>query len=91
MNDEVRIIDRISAVESSLKSLNKRVDNIEKLTKSVYELTASIKSMQKDILEMSERLHIIEDKPAKRWDLVISTLVTAMVSGIVGFLLKGMM
>ena len=56
------------------------------LTKSVYELATSVKAMQKDLTEITERIRTVEETPKRRWDLVVS----ALISGIVGFLLKGM-
>ncbi len=84
--NENDIILMLGELESSTKSAHKRIDSIEVLTKSVYELATSVKAMQKDLTEITERIRTVEETPKRRWDLVVS----ALISGIVGFLLKGM-
>lgn len=80
--------EKIAHMEESLKSAHKRIDGIDKLTESVYELASSIKTMQGDITRMSGRLKIIEDKPAKRWDLVLTTALTTIVGLVIGYLFR---
>ena len=80
------LTDKVAHLDESLKAAHKRIDSIETLTKSVYELASSIKNMQRDIGNMSDRLKTIEDKPAKRWDLIISSVITALVGLAVGYL-----
>lgn len=81
---KIDAVDKIAHIEESLKSAHKRIDSIETLTKSVYELASSIKTMQHDITDMSGRLKTIEDKPAKRWDLVVTTLITTLLGIAIG-------
>lgn len=80
--------EKIAHMEESLKSAHKRIDGIDKLTESVYELASSIKTMQRDITNMSGRLRTIEDKPAKRWDLVLTTALTTIVGLVIGYLFR---
>lgn len=84
--NENDIILMLGELESSTKSAHKRIDSIEILTRSVYELATSVKAMQKDLCEITERIRSVEETPKKRWDIVIS----ALISGIVGFAVKGM-
>ena len=82
-------VDKIAHIEESLKSAHKRIDSIDSLTKSVYELASSIKTMQHDISDMSGRIRIIEEKPAKRWDIFVTAIISAVGSFVVGYFLKG--
>ncbi len=82
------LTDKVAHIEESVKSAHKRIDAMESLTKSVYELAASIKAMQHDITDMSGRLRTMEEKPGKRWDLVIASLITGVVGALIGFLLR---
>ena len=81
---------RISAVEQSIKSAHHRINDIEKLVESVHTIANGIKHMREDLNDVKERVDIIEEKPAKRWDLVVTTVVTALVSGFVGYLLSSL-
>lgn len=80
--------EKMAHIEESLKSAHKRIDGIEALTKSVYEIASSIKTMQHDITDMSGRIKTIEEKPAKRWDLVITTAITTIVGIVIGYLFR---
>ena len=88
---KISATDKLAHIEESLKSAHKRIDGIQELTKSVYELASSIKTMQHDITDMSGRIKTIEEKPAKRWDLVVTTIITALCSGVVGYFLSTIM
>nr|DAH37281.1 MAG TPA: Hemolysin [Caudoviricetes sp.]DAZ34685.1 MAG TPA: hemolysin [Caudoviricetes sp.] len=81
---------RISAVEQSIKSAHHRINDIEKLVESVHTIANEIKHMREDLNDVKERVDIIEEKPAKRWDLVVTTVVTALVSGLFGMLLSNL-
>lgn len=85
---KINAVDKIAHIEESLKSAHKRIDSIETLTNSVYELASSIKMMQHDITDMSGRIKTIEEKPAKRWDLVVTTAITTIVGIIVGYFFR---
>lgn len=79
---------KIAHIEESCKSAHKRIDEMTALTKSVYELASSIKTMQHDITDMSGRIKTIEEKPAKRWDLIVTSAITTIVGIVIGYLFK---
>ena len=68
----------------------KTINDIEKLVESVHTIANEIKHMREDLNDVKERVDIIEEKPAKRWDLVVTTVVTALVSGLFGMLLSNL-
>jgi len=79
---------RITTVEQSAKSAHKRLDDIAKLTESVHILATETKMMREDLSEVKDRVDVIEKKPGKRWDLITTAAMSAMVSGVLGFLLS---
>lgn len=85
---KIEATDKMAHIEESLKSAHKRIDSVEALTKSVYELASSIKTMQHDITDMSGRIKTIEEKPAKRWDLVVTTAITTIVGIVIGYFFR---
>lgn len=84
---KIDLTEKVAHIEESVKSAHKRIDGIDALTRSVYELASSIKTMQHDISDISGRIKTIEEKPAKRWDLVVSTVITTFVGAVIGYFL----
>ena len=91
----IEAMERISALEADnhnahcrLTDLNKKVDNLSDITESVHTLANEVVHMREDINRVDSRLVEIETRPAKRWDLIITTIITALCSGVVGFVLS---
>ena len=79
--NDVMVRERLTAVESSCKSLHKRVDHIEELVESVQRIAIEVQHMREDLNSVSRTVDELEAKPAKRWDLLITALISAAVSG----------
>ena len=73
------------------KSNTKRLDRLEKTTEAVQELATSVKLMAQSLDNMAdeqkrqgERLEKLEQQPADRWNTIIKTMLTAVVSALSG-------
>ena len=86
--DEIQIAERLAALEQDKKAANHRLENLEKLTESVYSLAQSVKSMQEDLKNIMARVAKIEERPVKRWEGVVTAIITAIIGGVVGYFLK---
>ena len=82
--------------EEQIKGLARRMDNLEKLTESVNALAKSVERLtvqqaQTDtqITTLTGEVNEIKEKPGKRWDLVITALITAIISAGITLLIKG--
>ena len=82
--------------EEQIKGLARRMDNLEKLTESVNTLAKSVERLtvqqaQTDtqITTLTGEVNEIKEKPGKRWDLIITALITAAISAGVTLLIKG--
>lgn len=73
---------RLSALEQGLKEVNK-------ITASIERLTANIETMTDEIKRQGVRLDAIEEKPAKRWDAVISAVISGVVGLLIGLMSAG--
>jgi len=87
-------LERLVEIEQRSKSNTKRIDNLEGKVDDIHELTISVKelaletkAMREDLNKIDNRVLAIESKPAKKWDSVVSTIVTIVISAIVGFVL----
>lgn len=86
--DEVRLAERLTAVEQSAKSAHKRLDELHELTTSVAGMVNELKHMREDINRHSDELEALKQKPIKHYDLIVTTVITALTSGAVGYLLS---
>ncbi|MBO6303165.1 MAG: hypothetical protein J6N15_12090 [Ruminiclostridium sp.] len=80
--NDVMIRERITALESAYKSLQRRVGHIEELIESVQKMTVEMQHMREDINRMSEGLSELESKPARRWESVVSAVLGALAGGL---------
>lgn len=79
--DVKEVYERLTALESSQKSLHKRVDHIEELVESVQRMTVEIQHLREDFNHMSDTVDELNQRPAKRWDAVIAAVIGAIAGG----------
>ena len=85
--NEKEIWERLTSVESSVKSAHHRIDNFEKLTQSVSDMVVEVKHMREDLNKMNDELDEVKSRPAKIYDKFIYAAVGAAASGIVSLIL----
>lgn len=78
-----------------IKVLVGRMDNLEKLTESVNALALSLERLtakqsatEAQVKVLAEDVDEIKDKPAKRWELVIGAVISALVGAGIALLIK---
>ncbi|MDY3303096.1 MAG: hypothetical protein SOW78_02290 [Clostridia bacterium] len=92
MDFESEIRERMTAVEQSVKSAHHRLDtqdkligSVQKLTQQVIQLANEVKNMREDINLMATKVDKIEKIPISRYNSIVKTLITAIVSGAAGY------
>ena len=85
---------RLTAVEDRSKSNQHRLDEMEKRQDDLEELTSTVKvlavreeNVETDVKEIKNDVKTLTSKPAQRWEKVVETIVTIVVSALVGFIL----
>lgn len=93
--NEVDIELKLNDHEHEIGSLKHRMSDVEAQTKainnlalSVEKLALSVQYMNDEQKESIKRLEVLESKPAKRWEQVISLIITTIVGAVIGFLLS---
>lgn len=89
--NEAAIRERLTAVESSVKSAHHRIDNIEELTQSVKSLAVETKYLKEYISDVKEKIDVIAGRPSQILTVIITALITATVSGFVGFAITNLL
>lgn len=72
-----------------LNDLEATVKEISRLTVSVEKLAVSMSTMADELKRQGERLTAIEEKPAKRWDAVVSGIISGVIGILIGLMSAG--
>ena len=72
-----------------LAALERAVQEIGRLTVSIEKMAGSRGDMAEEQKKQGERLDEIEKKPAKRWDVVITGAISAIVGALMAAMLAG--
>lgn len=84
----------IKRLEAEDRRQNSRIDGLEEdikqtgaLAASVERLAANMESMLKEQEKQGKRLETLEKRDGEKWRKVMETVITVVVSGVVGFAL----
>lgn len=97
-----KMIERVTTLERDLKTafkkLNEHDDAIREIRsdqKILHEMNANIAVLAKSQEYQGKKIDAIEadikdlkERPVKRWDALISVIITAIASGLIGFILS---
>lgn len=70
-----------------LSKLERTVEEITKLTISVEKMAISMENMTTELRSQGERLTDIESKPGEKWEKLSWVVITALATGILGYIL----
>lgn len=95
-NEDVAV--KLAEHHKEIGSLKHRVEELEEqnttlhsLALSVKELAVNMQNMIKEQERHSKAIEALEEKPAKRWDTVATVIITALVSGVITFILSNVL
>lgn len=97
--DELANEQRLTKVEESVKSAHLRINNIESMQREIRDLALSVNSLActiehvsdnvshvaGDVKGVCQRVSDIEAKPARRLDQIITIILSALITGALGF------
>ena len=72
-----------------LQSLETNYAIVNQLSIHMERLASNMESMAKELARQGTKLNDLEMKPAKRWDLIITSIITGIVGALLGMMLKG--
>lgn len=82
------IWERIAFVESSAKSAHHRMDRIEHIADAIHSLASEMREMRSDFSNVLKRVETIEKRPAKRYETIVNSVITAVAGGIAGYMIS---
>ena len=87
---------KLAEHEMELKHHSDRLDTLEKNNEILQDMATSLAVMSRDqktltdkVDSVIEKVDVLEQKPSKRWDTLITALITGLVGLALGVLLKG--
>lgn len=87
---EKRVEEENTRQNHRIAELEGAVKQIAELVSSVKVLAANMENMAKEQAKQGERLEEIEKKPAKRWDVVITGALSAIVGALMAAMMTGL-
>ena len=92
---------KLAEVEHRGKSNTRRIEKLELQTEAIQSLalsveimvkeqshqTEAIKRIEKNVEKLDNKVDVLEQKPAKRWDTVVEKIILALVGAVVGYFL----
>ena len=82
-----RVDQRCKSNTHRLDEMEKRQDNLDKLVTSVEVLATKQQAMETDVKEIKIDVKALTDKPGKRWEQLVSTVLSIIVGAVLGVLL----
>ena len=85
---------RLTEVEERAKSnshrigeLEKRQDNLDELVGTVKVLAVRERQMEIDVKEIKSDVKALASKPAQRWELLVTQIITLLAAAVIGFII----
>ena len=78
---------RIKGMEHRVKDLETEVHDLRALTEAVAVTNANVKQLSNQFDELHQDVKEIKEKPADRWEKVITAIITGVVGALVGAVL----
>lgn len=86
--------EKLAKVEALAKSnqhrideMEKRQDNLDNLVATVAVLAEKESNVENDVKEIKNDVKTLTNKPAKRWETLVSQAISIIVAAIIGFFL----
>ena len=93
--DQAQMIEKLIQQGEQLKTLFKRMDDLEKLTDSVNKLAISMERLtekqtatERRVEGLGTEVDELRQKPAKRWETVVTAIISALVGAGIALLIK---
>lgn len=93
--NEIEITKELTNHDENIESLKRRMDKVEEQSKAINNLAMSVKELAINMNTMNEkqeeqgkRLAELEAKPARRWEQIVSLIITTLVGALLGYLLS---
>lgn len=77
---------RLTQVETKVDEIERRQDNLDELIGTVKVLADREERVEDDVKEIKADVKELAGKPAKRWDSLVTQIITLFVAAIAGYI-----
>ena len=81
--EQIRQGEQIKTLFAQQQELKKLTDSVYRLSAGVEKLTVSVGATEEKLGRLTTDVESIKEKPARRWDTVITVLITAILTAAV--------
>ena len=85
---------RLTEVEERAKSNSHRIDELERRQDNLDELVGTVKvlavrerQVEIDVKEIKNDVKALASKPAQRWELLVTQVITLIAAAVIGFVI----
>ena len=82
--------DRSIRNEGRIKKLEEAHEVLHQLATSVAVMAEKMDTMNKNVVTITNKVEEIENRPAQRWDKLISTIIGALAGAFISWIASGM-
>lgn len=93
--DEIKMLEKISKLETQIATMQNEINQLKGLAIDIHEMstrvvliTEQIKYVTQDLNELKDDVQSIQDKPEDRLELIVKSVLTAVISAIVAYLIS---
>ena len=87
-------VEKLTEAIDMAKSNKRRIENLERESAVLHQLATSVavmaeqmKGLNQNVTTLTSDLEKIKEKPAKRFDLIVTAAITAIVSAVIGVII----
>lgn len=92
--EETKIIERLTVLETKVESMDEEIkelkmiiEEMHKISTNIALMTEQMKNINEDVKDLKEDVQTIQNEPADKWALIVKTIMTAVVSAIVAYVI----
>lgn len=85
-----QILATIAELRTKLERCEARIKELEEERDSIKTMEVDISYIKADLTEIKRDLKSVTEKPAKRWEAVVTTLISVVVGGVITYALTQM-
>ena len=80
--NDIKLRERVTALEAELKSVTERVIRIDDIVSSIKDVVIELKQMRTDVNRIDAKVTEIEQTPAKRRETAVAAIIGTIVGGV---------